>query len=87
MDNVKRYSSFIKRIVTAPEPLRVKLLKSSNLKIIKAVCELLLNIVQKNITVKKIVLARLKNQKNLLSNYLNLGVLKQGRLVLLVIQK
>jgi len=66
MDNVKRYSSFIKRIITVPEALRIKLLKLSNLNIIKAVCELLLNIVQKNITVKKIVLTRLKNQKNLL---------------------
>src|SRR5258707_15401946 len=66
MDNFKRYSSFLKRIVTASEPIRVKLLKSSNLNIIKAICELLLNIAQKNIEVKKSVLVRLKKQKNLL---------------------
>ena len=66
MDNVKRYSSFIKRLVTAPEPIRIRLLKSSNLNIIKAICELLLNIVQKHFAVKKIVLTRLKKHKNLL---------------------
>ena len=66
MDNVERYSSFLKRIVTAPEPIRIKLLKSSNLNIIKAICELLLNIVQKNITVKAIVITQLKKHKNLL---------------------
>jgi hypothetical protein len=66
MDNVKRFSSFLKRIVTAPEPIRLKLLKSSNLNIIKAICELLLNIVQKNLAVKPIVIAQLKKHKNLL---------------------
>ena len=63
MDNVKRYSSFIKRIVTAPEPIRKRLLQSSNLNIIKAICELILNIVQKNIPVGKAVLGQLKKHK------------------------
>ena len=63
MDNVKRYSAFIKRIISAPEPIRVKLLKSSNLNIIKAICEIILNILQKNISVSKAVLAGLKQHK------------------------
>ena len=66
MDNVKRYSSFIKRIVTAPELIRKKLLNSSNLNIIKAICELLLNILQKNIAVNKSVLTQLKKYKSIL---------------------
>jgi tRNA nucleotidyltransferase (CCA-adding enzyme) len=63
MDNIKRYSSFIKRIATAPEPIRKRLLQSSNLNIIKAICELILNIVQKNISVPKSVIAGLKKNK------------------------
>ena len=66
MENVKRYSSFIKRVVTAPEPIRKKLLSSSNLNIIKAICELLLNILQKNIVVSKSVLTQLKKHKSIL---------------------
>src|SRR5271163_2279484 len=66
MDNVKRYSSFIKRIVTAPEPILKKLRNSSNLNIIKAICELLLNILQKNIVVGKSVLGQLKKHKLIL---------------------
>ena len=66
MENFKRYSHFLKRIVTSPEHVRLKLLKSSSLNIIKALYELLLNIVQKNIPVKLIVLTRLKKTKNLL---------------------
>src|SRR5277367_2275712 len=66
MDNVKRYSSFIKRITTTKEPIRKKLLKTSNLNIIKAICELLFNIVQKNIDVKKALLTQLKKHKKVL---------------------
>ena len=62
MENVKRYSSFIKRIVSSPEPIRKKLLHSSNLNIIKAIYEILLNILQKNIVVGKSVLGQLKKQ-------------------------
>ena len=53
MENLKRYSSFIKRIISAPEQIRKQLLKTSNLNIIKAICELLLNVVQKNILASK----------------------------------
>jgi hypothetical protein len=66
MENFKRYSSFIKRIVSAPEPIRIKLLKTSNLNIIKAICELILNVLQKNITVTNPVLAKFKAHKTLL---------------------
>jgi len=66
MENVKRYSSFIKRIVSSPEPIRKKLLHSSNLNIIKAICELLLNILKKNIVVGKGVLGQLKKHKSIL---------------------
>jgi len=66
MDNVKRYSSFIKYIVTAPDPLRKKLLKSSNLSIIKAICEIIHNIRQKNITVPKSTLKQLKLHRKVL---------------------
>src|SRR5277367_5242583 len=60
MEDVKRYSSFIKRIVTAPINIRMKLLKSSNLVIIKAICEVLLNILQKNIPTGKSVIKQIK---------------------------
>ena len=66
MENLKKYSIFIKRIITAPEPIRKKLLKTSNLSIIKAICELLLNVVQKNIAVSKSVLRNLKKHKTIL---------------------
>jgi len=66
MENLKRYSSFIKRIISAPEAIRKKLLKSSNLNIIKAICELLLNIVQKNIPVDKSVISKLKKHRAIL---------------------
>jgi hypothetical protein len=63
MDNVKLYSSFIKRIVTSPEFIRVKLLKSSNLKIITAISEIVYNIIHKNIQVDRSTLGHLKKFK------------------------
>ena len=66
MENLKRYSSFIKCIITAPEPIRKKLLKTSNLSIIKAIFDLLLNVIQKNTTVSKSVLRNLKKHKTIL---------------------
>src|SRR5271163_1806764 len=66
MKNVRRYSSFIKRIVSSPEPIRKKLLHSSNLNIIKAICELLLNILQKNIVIGKSILTQLKKHNTIL---------------------
>src|SRR5438552_18878333 len=66
MEKLKRYSSFIKRIITASEPIRKRILKSSNLNIIKAICELLLNILQKNIPVTKSVISKLKKHRAIL---------------------
>ena len=63
MDNVKLYSSFIKRIVTAPEPIRVKLLKSSNLKMVAAISEIVYNIIHKNIKVSSATRRQLKKFK------------------------
>jgi hypothetical protein len=63
MDNVKRYSSFIKRIVTAPAPIRVRLLKTSNIKIITAIAEIVYNIIHKNIKVSPTTLKQLKKFK------------------------
>ena len=71
MDNVRRYSSFIKRIVTAPEHIRVKLLKSSNDKIITAISEIILNIIHKNIKVSKPVLQELQKFKRVLYKLVN----------------
>ena len=62
MDNVKHYSSFIKRIITAPEPIKVKLFKSSNPKIITAITEIIYNIINKNI---KVSVANLRSLENL----------------------
>lgn len=60
MEKVKRYSSFIKRIVTAPTHIRVKLLKSSNLQIIAAIAEIVLNIIHKNLKVPPSTLSKLR---------------------------
>lgn len=63
MDQVNRYSSFIKRIVTAPPPIRAQLLKSSNLEIITSIAEIVLNIIHKNIEVPTVTLKKLKKFK------------------------
>ena len=63
MDNVKHYSSFIKRIIKAPEPLKVHLLKTSNAKIITAIAEILYNIIHKNIKVSSSTLTQLRKHK------------------------
>jgi hypothetical protein len=66
MDNVKQYSRFIKRIVTASDLIRVKLLRSSNLKIITAIAEIVYNIIHKNIKVSPSTLGQLKKFKKVL---------------------
>jgi len=82
MENVQRYSSFIKRIITAPEFIRKRLLKTSNLNIIKAICELFLNVVQKNIPVSKSVLTQLKKHKKLLYTLLESKGFESRRAIL-----
>ena len=66
MDKVKLYSSFIKRLVTAPEHIRVKLLKTCNLKIITAISEIIYNIIHKNIKVSSSTLTQLRKYKKVL---------------------
>lgn len=63
MEDVKLHSSFIKRIVTAPAPIRAKLLKTSNLKIITAIAEIVYNIIHRNIKVSAATLNKLKKFK------------------------
>ena len=63
MDLVKRYSSFIKRIVTAPEPIKKRLLETSNTKIITAIAEIMYNIIHKNIKVPPATLTKLRKHK------------------------
>jgi|HubBroStandDraft_1064217.scaffolds.fasta_scaffold222767_2 hypothetical protein len=63
MDKVKLHSGFIKRIVTAPAPIRAKLLKSSNLEIITAISEIVYNIFHKNIELDKKTLCKVKKFK------------------------
>jgi hypothetical protein len=66
MDNVKRYSGFIKRIVSASDTIRIKLLQTSNLQIIKAICEIILNILNRNIKVSQSTLDKLKRNRKVL---------------------
>jgi hypothetical protein len=68
MDNVKRYSSFIKRIVTASPVIRLKLLKTSNPDIITAIAEIIHNIIHKNIDVSAGTLKTLKKFKKVYYN-------------------
>jgi hypothetical protein len=63
MDNVEKYSKFIKYIVTAPPGIRLKLLKTSNLDIITAIAEIINNIIYKNIKVAPVTLKKLKKFK------------------------
>jgi len=84
MDDVKRYSSFIKRIVTAPINIRRKLLKSSNLVIIKAICEVLLNILQKNIPTGKSVIKQLKKHKKHFYRLFEKGVTLEAKKTILI---
>ena len=72
MDNLKRYSSFIKRIITAPDPIRKRLLQTSNLNIIKAIAEIILNVVEKNIPiVSPTLLKQLKRHKKVIYNIID----------------
>ena len=66
MENVKKYSSFIKRLVTTKPLMRKKLLKTSNLNIIKAICEIILNIYHKRIPISASALRSLKKNKSVL---------------------
>jgi hypothetical protein len=66
MENVKNYSSFIKRLVTTQPQIRKKMLTTSNLNIIKAICEIILNIYYKQIPLSESALKELKKNKAVL---------------------
>ena len=67
MKNAKKYSSFIKRLVTVSQlDIRKKMLESSNLDIIKAICEIILNIYYKHIPLSAASLRALKKNKTIL---------------------
>ncbi len=74
MENAQRYVSFIKRILTSKsKALSLKLLSSSNLNIIKAIVEIIYNILQGNIKIKKpTVIKEFKKYKNLYSSLFDL---------------
>ena len=66
MENVKKYSSFVKRIVTTSPHIRKKMLMTSNLHIIKAICEIILNISYKHVPLSASALVKLKKNKTVL---------------------
>src|SRR3977135_3628578 len=66
MENVKKYSSFIKRLVTTLPHIRKKMLVTSNHNIIKAICEIILNIYHKHIPLSATALQALKKNKVIL---------------------
>ena len=71
MENANNYASFIKRIVTTTPEIRKRLLESSNAKIIKAICEIFLNIYHKQIRLSKEALKKLKKHKKFIVKILS----------------
>ena len=63
MNSFLQYQSFIKRIFTAPVKIRNNLLKSSNLNIIRSICEIILNILNKNIALSPQHIKKLKKYR------------------------
>ena len=66
MNSFKQHQSFIKRLFTAPFNIRKNLVKSSNHNIILSICELALNILNKNIPLTKEQVKKLKKHKRLI---------------------
>ena len=66
MENAKRYLSFIKRLVTSSPVIRKRMLTTSNLNIIKAICEIILNIYYKHIPLSDTALKELKKNRVIL---------------------
>ena len=79
MNNVQRYSSFIKRITTAPTPIRKKLLHSSNGDIIRAILEIFINIRNRNVELPKQQLAHLRRRSRLIHKLLSIKDVKKQR--------
>ena len=66
MNSFKQHQSFIKRLFTAPFKIKKNLIKSSNHNIIRSICELVLNILNKNIPLSKEKVKKLKKHKRFL---------------------
>ena len=66
MENVKKYLNFIKRLVTTQPHIRKKMLATSNLNIVRAICEIILNIYYKHVPLSPSALRDLKKRKTVL---------------------
>jgi hypothetical protein len=78
MENVKKYTSFIKRLVTTLPHIRKKMLTTSNHNIIKAICEIILNIYYKHIPLSVTALQSLKKHKVILHQLISSSKSKGG---------
>jgi hypothetical protein len=83
MENIIRYYSFIKRIVTAAKDIRVHLLTSSNPTIIRAISEIIYNILLGNLVVDKSVLQKLKRFKKVLHRIVKVKTGAQRKKILI----
>ena len=84
MENTIKYANFIKRIFSASPQIRKKLLTSSNLNIIKAITEIILNIYHLNLPVSKTTLKQLKKSKAVILKIINKKTLPAQRKELLI---
>lgn len=85
MDNVIKYSNFIKRIFdTSSASIRKSMLQSSNDDIIKAISEVLLNIYHKNIVISKHSLKSMKRVKRAVLKIINKKTTASHRKELLI---
>ena len=85
MENTIRYAGFVKRIfTTSSSNIRKSMLESSNENIIKAICDILLNVYYKNLTISKISLKNMKKGKRALLQIINKKTTMTKRKQLLV---
>ena len=84
MENAIKYANFIQRIFSTCPQIRKKLLASSNLNIIKAITEIMLNIFHLNLPVSKLVLKQLKKSRSVILKIINKKTLPVKRKELLI---
>ena len=85
MENTIRYAGFVKRIfTTSSSNIRKSMLQSSNENIIKAICDILLNVYYKNLTISKKSLKNMKKGKRALLQIINKKTTMTKRKQLLV---
>lgn len=85
MENTIRYAGFVKRIfTTSSSNIRKSMLESSNENIIKAICDILLNVYYKNLTISKKSLKNMKKGKRALLQIINKKTTMTKRKQLLV---